>query len=1101
MNLIDLSKKLRVRAELLQSKLEDSGLGHFPLDTELPEEIVDFLAEEKGGSIWGRLRSWFRREPEPEEVSSSLTAPGVPEPVAPDEAERALSDWKAQENAGAEEPAGPTFNLRDEMDAPDLEPSSQESETPPPIDVELQRELGLIGEAPETEPKTLQLAPDTGEFVQVPKADEPDAAHLSPDSSEELNESSAEPGPPAVAEAVPSYAPLFPPSQDPEPVGLDSELLLASLERLERLSENIPGVGSEPVTDLGFPLLEQEPDETALERELESLDEVEELPPLPASSTPVSKTSSGDLQAMVDEIIRGAPNWETRIEEDGQTRLSVMERIQSGVESMGLTPRDYAIFAVGICLTLGIIGYAAYHRLQNFGPGQDKHFYELGVSRQERSDLSSAKENFDKLITRFPESPFVPDSHRRLAIIARAQEDYFTASRTMKTVLETDLANIGSVTEEWEVSDQRQRTQDLFFLGEVAALQSDWPEAVDWFDQVMRENPTDSIRQHAQYGRAKSLYEATRWEETDAAGIRTLIAAHEQALSASPEAQASIPAMVRTAKMWERLAEIESGVRQENLKKAFEYQVKLEQKGKELVQQGIQPLTVRLDQARLLREMGDVQASIDLYEDIVSVPEEELEENPIPYKAWFGLARSLLERSDLAATDLRPASAQADLTRVLEISRKEDQEPFSEEELTEALYLRGHAQYRVGNLAAASSASEASQSFDKMDAAYRSALGRSDRFGKDGEDSLLAMVRRTNYLFQINQDYRDAAKSYRKILDQFPDNIYSFRIRHRLGVALFELGEYPEAEEQFQKVVDQFDQTRFTDDQAYREAYFGLGHCQFLQKDFGRAAASIKTLIQLLDYEESPEVLAAWRLLAEAYYSNGLYDEAVEELRNYLTRYPHQDPEGKIRLALGRTLIARFDYQEGRDELERVIDEYPGSEVSRWCRYLICESYIRESRANDGTQRDALLKEALEVASKIRVQYPAEDQPLKLLGEIHFELGDYDRASRDLEYYINASRGQSPLANVRLLLGEAYFRLKQYDRVIPQLSSVERTELSRDEAARSLYLLAESYRFQSRFPEAQTTYNQLLKDYPASAYSDLAPVRVEEVQWRISQGL
>ncbi|MBW7937620.1 MAG: tetratricopeptide repeat protein [Candidatus Omnitrophica bacterium] len=256
-----------------------------------------------------------------------------------------------------------------------------------------------------------------------------------------------------------------------------------------------------------------------------------------------------------------------------------------------------------------------------------------------------------------------------------------------------------------------------------------------------------------------------------------------------------------------------------------------------------------------------------------------------------------------------------------------------------------------------------------------------------------------------------------------------------------------------------------------------------------------------MDYEKIPEVLSAWRLLAESYYSQGLYDQAVAEYRNFLARYPDEDVEGKIRLALGRTLIARFDYDKGRQELEEVVRTDPFSQSARLARYFICESYLAEYNLAPDETRNSLLQKALSDAEVLRASYPSEDSPLHLLGRIHFLMGDYERAARDLEYFCNATQGQQPPASVRLMLGEAYFNLRQYKKATGHLAQLNLNELPREEAARALYFLAESQRYDNLFQEAAATYTRLTKDFPTSPYSEVAQGRIEEVLWRMKKGI
>ncbi len=874
--------------------------------------------------------------------------------------------------------------------------------------------------------------------------------------------------------------------------GLAPDLLMASLEQIEEIRGDLG-------PDLNKPFEELLPDLT-LEPELEeppfpafeeeAVEEIQEFP-LPTDSEEISSIR---LQALVDDLAKGLPDLN---EIPHVERVPLLRRLRGLIPSIHLDLKQKIALAATFVVASGLIAASLFYRGTNYGPSGDKRFLEEGLKEELANRYEDALESFRKVVTRYPESPLVVDAREHMAKIYQTIGNLSGAAREMEQGLRSQSRLLDKATIEWSEAERNYRLRGLYFLGDINAANSKWSTAAEWFSQVLDATPSESLRQKALYRLADALYRQEEGEETDSSKLRALATANETALEASPESEWTNTTLFRLSRLWEELAGYELGIREENLEKSLKYMRELERKGMAVGKAGIDPLDVKLHIGRLLRELGRADESIALYREILNIPEDPLEDRPPPFTVIAGLARSLLASAESG----KSASPEASLYETLELVRNKEDAPLSEQDLTEALYLRGHAYYQLGILKPGVTNGGESTFFTKMDNAYQAALSRNDNYGIQGEDSLLAMMRRTNYLFQINRDYRDAVRSYRRILEQFPSSIYAYRVRYRLGSALFQLGEYSEAEQLFREVVEQFGQTRFVDDKAFRESYFRLGHCQFLLKDYSRAADTIKTLLRLIDYEETPEAMAAWRLLAESYYSKGLYDQAVEEYRNFLARFPNQDPEGKIRLALGRTLISRFDYDEGRRELQRVIDTDSQSQSARLARYFICESYLSEYNLAPQANRPGLLTQALDQADQLRKAYPAEDTPLYLLGNVHFLMEDYERAARDLEYFCNSAQGQRPLALAQLLLGESYFNLKNFKRASEKLSAIDLTELPRDQAARVLYLLAESFRFDKQFPQAADTYARLAKDYPASPYSDLVAGRIQEVQWRQKTGI
>lgn len=1068
--LIDLSRKLRVRAEVLRKELSDSGLGEYSLEEDLPEEVTEYLEHQctsvQSKGLFSRLRGilsrFWRRGNEP----------------LPDEEEVAEEEEEVEEEEESEaEESDDTFV--EESPSGQLPPASLPAEEIFPEE--------FAGEEP------VEKLPDLLDALEeVPIGEEVSGAE--PVQAEEPG--GAEEGVPAEDEALTSQVPEAMVPEEGKPKAA-TDLLMASLEQIEEIHEDL-GVESFGVFEDMLPPLEAEPEDEVEELPLEEeSQEEEQISGFVLNEAP-EEISSLRLQALVDDLAEGIPDLNVT---PAVEAVPLRERLARLIPRIHLSLKQKAALVAAVMAACSLIGTSLFFRGLNYGPGGDKRFFEEGVAYEHAARHEAALEAFEKVVTRYPESPLVLDARKHRAELYHTLGDINGAVNETREALSSQFEVLGEATGEWSIADRDYRLQSLYFLGDIHASEEKWSAASDRFSQVLDEHPPEPMRQRTLYRLADSLYHMEEGEDLDSIRLHGLISANEMALEASPESKWTPVTLFRLSKLWEDQSRFELGIREDDLGKSLEYMRQLESKGLVVGKAGIDPLDVKLRIGQLLRELGKIEESIHLYREILNVPKDPLKETEPPFVVVAGLARSLQARSEVASAQARNASAESDLFEALELVRNREDAPLSDKDLTEALYLRGHSYYQLGVLRPGKPEGSESTYFEKMDNAYQAALSRDEHYGDRGEDSLLAMMRRTNYQFQVTQDYRDAVRSFRRILELFPDSVYSYRVRYRLGSALFQLGEYQEAEQHFRNVVEQFGQTRFVDDKAFRDSYFRLGHCQFLIKDYSRAADTIKTLLRLLDYEETPEALAVWRLLAESYYSQGLYDQAVDEYRKYLERYPNQDPDGKIRLSLGRTLISRFDYDEGRREMQRLIDSDPGSQSARLARYFVCESFLTEYNLAPQANREGLLTRALDQADQLRKAYPSEDTPLYLLGHIHFLMGDYDRAARDLEYFCNAAQGPRPLSQAQMYLGESYFNQKNFKRSADLLSRIDLSGLQRDQAARVLYLLAESQRFEKQFQQAADTYARLAKEFPASPYSEFVEGRIQEVQWRLKQGI
>ena len=1034
-SLLELSKQLKVRAEVLQQRISASGEEPPSLDADLSEEMESLLREEFPPPKTWRVKKLFKR------LFGRKRAP--------------LHADAADEHPDFEAPS-------DQPDSPAAPP----------------REAAAEG----------------------------------------LGEGEAIHGPLAVEQAPPPLSAMAGDRTGPavEPVtGEDSEALLASLEHLEKVRDTLPEISVES-SRLDLPGLEEEALDLAEGFGEREVGETEEEPALfldepllaeiargkePSVEGVERELGSGELQEMLDTLIQDV---EVREEPERKARREhpVTEVLNRGrVFFSRLSLQEKVFLGSALLVACLILGGGVYVNHYNYGKGGDRRFYEEGLAKQGEGELDAAQEAFRKVVRRYSNSPLVPRTYFHMAEIEKSRENFMDAERVMREGLRSQEVALGSASNEWSSEALEERRNGFYFVGEVSAARGDWDSAADWFGRVVEESADSSLSERARFQLADALFHRAQPKDAETDLVRQAIEAYEAAVDASPESEQVLVARLRLGETWERLAEKETGFSEAHLEKALGFYEELDPQKEKLSRVGIEPLEVDLRIARLMLKFGRVEESIGRYRRLLESPRDEFEEGPLPYRVPLGLARSLIERSKAYIGQNEPLLAQQDLSEALEIIQPRRDHPPDEKETTEMEYVKGHAYYHLGQLYLSATKDLENPYYIKMDAAYRNALDRDANFGPDGEDSLLAAMRRTNYHFQINKDYRVSAEAYKQILDEFPRSRYAYLARFRLAEAHFNLKELKEAEKQYSLVVEEFPQTRYVDEEAFRTSYFQLGCCRFLLEDFAGAAKTYKDLLGLIDYEDSEEALLAWKRLAWAYYQQGLYDKAVDEYRAFLAKYPGRDPDGKVRLSLGRALLQRFDYEEAREQFRTVVDEYPESEMARWASYQVCQSYLSESKLASEGEKRILYEKALAEAERIREVYKDEDRVLAILGEIHFELGNYRQAVVELEFYKISARKRKTPADFQFRLAESYYRLEDYHNAALNFQQLDVQELPREEAARALYLLGESLRLDKQLVKAAETYERLIEDYPTSALRDLAEGRVQEVRWSISKGI
>jgi tetratricopeptide (TPR) repeat protein len=116
------------------------------------------------------------------------------------------------------------------------------------------------------------------------------------------------------------------------------------------------------------------------------------------------------------------------------------------------------------------------------------------------------------------------------------------------------------------------------------------------------------------------------------------------------------------------------------------------------------------------------------------------------------------------------------------------------------------------------------------------------------------------------QDYQNAEKWYRKVLEIQPDNISAI---YELGRVLNNTGQYWETEMLYQNAISKING-------KHPLLYIGLGNAQYQQKNFDAAVLSLKKAIEM-DYT----IAEAHYYLSQVYYEQGRYEEAEEAEQEY----------------------------------------------------------------------------------------------------------------------------------------------------------------------------------------------------------------------------
>jgi tetratricopeptide (TPR) repeat protein len=223
------------------------------------------------------------------------------------------------------------------------------------------------------------------------------------------------------------------------------------------------------------------------------------------------------------------------------------------------------------------------------------------------------------------------------------------------------------------------------------------------------------------------------------------------------------------------------------------------------------------------------------------------------------------------------------------------------------------------------------------------------------------------------------------------------RVRHRLGKALFGLGQQDAAYQELQRAARQ--------DGTLEPAAITMGWL-FTQ------AGDLKKAEQWMNYavETTPGSLAARVDLAAWLLEQGRADEAQDQAGRAETLDARSQPARRL---LGLASRARKDFARAEPIFQALVQESPGD---AWVRNQL--ALVLAEQADEAKRR-----RALELAEASVRQDPSDPDAVATLGTVYYRLHRLDDAEKVLHAVVDSGRGSSDaaytLARVRADRGHA----------------------------------------------------------------------------------
>ncbi len=246
---------------------------------------------------------------------------------------------------------------------------------------------------------------------------------------------------------------------------------------------------------------------------------------------------------------------------------------------------------------------------------------------------------------------------------------------------------------------------------------------------------------------------------------------------------------------------------------------------------------------------------------------------------------------------------------------------------------------------------------------------------KKSEYSLMAECLICDYYLNIYSDsvkhIKHACETYQKFLTNFPGSVFGEEVQYKLAnFYFFKLTEYTKAVEAYKNIIDKY----------------------HFSKWVKIAQSRINLIKDNLDYDYKP--LSGY-ILAEKYYENKKYKNAVSEFQKIIDDYPDCSLADDAQYDIGDIYLFKLnESSKAIPEFQKILDNYPASKYAENAHYKIGECYRRMQKYTDAT----------DVYKKFIRKYPKSnflDYSYYYMGQCYEQLKQFSLAKKSYQKIID----------------------------------------------------------------------------------------------------
>lgn len=329
-------------------------------------------------------------------------------------------------------------------------------------------------------------------------------------------------------------------------------------------------------------------------------------------------------------------------------------------------------------------------------------------------------------------------------------------------------------------------------------------------------------------------------------------------------------------------------------------------------------------------------------------------------------------------------------------------------------------------------------------------------------------------------DYRQAKKHYRQLINLYPKSVFAPQALYSVGWVEFEQNQFREAAKTFKQLNDTFPEHQLAEDAAFK-----LGEIEYNLRHFEKTIDGFNAYLER--YPRSTKKAEAFFYIAESYY---YLDDPLTAV-TYYAKTAEIAYDNKLilmaRVSLGWCYLKLEKFSLAADNFSAALAFAEEKGILSDDIYLgQATLYTRMEKYNEALAAYQNLIDTFPNSRRIKESYLGK-------ANIFYKLEQYDRAIVHYEKVIlDFAQGQELTETYeKAFFGLAWSHLKNNDvtQAIRQFETIRDRAQKKTVKISAMTQIGDAYQDSGEWEKAVAVYDEILRDYPESQYTDYVQYR------------